>query len=83
VNRKKLGSRHPYPDRQFRYIDKLRQRLRRQGNPMIGVDAKKREMSGNFNNASAKAKWDRVPTPVNDHDFRSPGPGHRCAVWHL
>jgi hypothetical protein len=75
VNREKLGSRHPYPDRQFRYIDKLRQRLRRQGNPMIGVDAKKREMAGNFKNAGAKAKWDRVPTPVNDHNFRSPAQG--------
>jgi len=41
----------------------------RQGNPIIGVDAKKRELVGNFRNADNK--WDRVPTPVNDHDFRS------------
>ena len=69
VNRKKLGASHPDRDRQFRYIGNLRQRFRRQGNPIISVDAKKRELVGNFKNAGAK--WDRVPTPVNDHDFRS------------
>jgi len=42
VNRKKLGARHPDRDRQFRYISNLRQRFRRQGNPIISVDAKKR-----------------------------------------
>jgi hypothetical protein len=68
-NQKKLGARHPDRDRQFRYIDKLRQRFRRRGNPIISVDAKKRELVGNFKNAGAK--WDRQPTPVNDHDFRS------------
>jgi hypothetical protein len=35
VNQKKLGARHPDRDRQFRYITKLRQRFRRQGNPII------------------------------------------------
>lgn len=69
VNRKKLGARHPDRDRQFCYIRNLRQRFRRQGNPIIGVDAKKRELVGPFKNAGVK--WDRVPTPVNDHDFRS------------
>ena len=73
VNRKKLGARHPDRDRQFRYISKLRQRFRRQGNPIISVDAKKRELVGNFKNPGAK--WDRVPTPVNDHDFRSMATG--------
>lgn len=69
VNQKKLGVRHPARDRQFRYIDKLRLRFRRQGNPIISVDAKKRELVGNFKNGGSK--WDRLPTPVNDHDFRS------------
>jgi hypothetical protein len=69
VNRKKLGASHPDRDRQFRYIGNLRQRFRRQGNPIISVDAKKRELVGSFKNAGAT--WDRVPTPVNDHDFRS------------
>jgi hypothetical protein len=69
VNQKKLGARHPARDPQFRYISKLRQRFLHQGDPIISVDAKKRELVGNFKNAGKK--WDHVPTPVNDHDFRS------------
>jgi len=56
-------------DQQFRHIIRLRRRFCRHGNPIISVDAKKRELVGNFKNAGRK--WQRVPTPVNDHDFRS------------
>jgi hypothetical protein len=73
VNRKKLGTKHPDRDRQFRHIVRLRQRFSQQGNPIISVDAKKRELVGNFKNPGAK--WDRQPTPVNDHDFRSMATG--------
>lgn len=73
VNRKKIGPSHPLRETQFAHIGKLRQRFRRQGNPVISVDAKKRELVGNFKNAGAK--WDRTPTPVNDHDFRSQSDG--------
>jgi hypothetical protein len=48
---------------------RLRRRFCRHGNPIISVDAKKRELVGNFKNPGRK--WERVPTPVNDHDFRS------------
>lgn len=73
VNRKKIGPQHPLREAQFVHIGKLRERFRRQGNPVISVDAKKRELVGNFKNAGAK--WDRTPTPVNDHDFRSESDG--------
>lgn len=73
VNRKKVGPRHPLRETQFAHIGKLRQRFRRQGNPVISADAKKRELVGNFKNAGAK--WERTPTPVNDHDFRSQSDG--------
>lgn len=69
VNQKKLGAKHPDRDRQFRQIARLRQRFRQQGDPIISVDAKKRELVGNFKNTGTK--WDREPTLVNDHDFRS------------
>jgi hypothetical protein len=70
VNHKKLarGCRAAR-DQQFCHITRLRRRFCRQHNPIISVDAKKRELVGNFKNAGRK--WDRVPTPVNDHDFRS------------
>jgi Rhodopirellula transposase DDE domain len=51
----------------------VRRRFCRQRNPVISVDAKKRELVGNFKNAGRK--WDRTPTPVNDHDFRSQAEG--------
>jgi hypothetical protein len=69
VNQKKLGAKHPNRDRQFHRIASLRRRFVRQGDPIISVDAKKRELVGNFKNAGAK--WDRKPTLVNDHDFRT------------
>ena len=73
VNRKKIGPRHPLRDAQFAHIHKVRRRFCRQGNPVISVDAKKRELVGNFKNPGSK--WDRTPTPVNDHDFRSQAQG--------
>jgi hypothetical protein len=73
VNRKKLGTQHPDRDQQFRNIAALRRRFTRLRYPVISVDAKKRELVGNFKNAGAK--WDRQPTLVNDHDFRSQASG--------
>jgi hypothetical protein len=56
-------------DQQFGRIAQLRKHFCRQGDPIISVDAKKRELVGNFKNAGVK--WERVSTQVNDHDFRS------------
>ena len=70
VNRKQIAAgNRSTRDQQFRHITRLRRRFCRHGNPIISVDAKKRELVGNFKNAGRK--WERVPTPVNDHDFRS------------
>jgi hypothetical protein len=70
VNCKKIAAgNRSTRDQQFRHITRLRSRFRRHGHPIISVDAKKRELVGNFKNAGRK--WQRVPTPVNDHDFRS------------
>jgi len=70
VNHKKVSSVSPEArDKQFRYIAELRETFVRRGDPVISVDTKKRELVGNFKNAGAV--WDREPTLVNDHDFRS------------
>lgn len=70
MNRKKIASgKRATRDQQFRHITRLRRHFCRHGDPVISVDAKKRELVGNFKNAGRK--WERVPTPVNDHDFRS------------
>jgi hypothetical protein len=70
VNRKKISAGcRSTRDQQFGRITRLRRHFCRHSNPIISVDAKKRELVGNFKNAGEK--WERVPTPVNDHDFRS------------
>jgi len=56
-------------DSQFRYIRSMRTRFAKRGDPIISIDAKKREMVGNFKN-DGKA-WSQEPEYTNDHDFRS------------
>ena len=70
VNGKKIAAgNRSTGDQPFRHSNRLRRRFCRHGNPIISVDAKKRELVGNFKNAGRK--WERVPTSVKDHDFRS------------
>jgi hypothetical protein len=74
VNRKQLGTdSSPDRDRQFRYLTQQRRRFEREGDPIISVDTKKRELVGSFKNPGAK--WDRAPVLVNDHDFPSDSAG--------
>lgn len=73
VNHKKLesGNKNPPPrkvrNRQFKYINRKRQEFVAAGNPIISVDAKKKEKVGNFKNPGST--WQEEPYVVNDHDF--------------
>jgi Rhodopirellula transposase DDE domain len=70
VNRKQIAtSKSPDRNQQFLYIGTQQEHFAAQGLPIISVDAKKKELIGNFKNAGAK--WDRDPILVEDHDFRS------------
>jgi Rhodopirellula transposase DDE domain len=60
-------------DRQFRYLCRQRDQFEKRGDPVLSVDAKKRELIGNFKNSGAR--WERTSTAVNDHDFRSAAKG--------
>lgn len=60
-------------DRQFRYLHRQRNQFEREGHPVVSVDAKKRELIGNFKNHGVK--WEQTATVVNDHDFRSNATG--------
>ena len=74
VNRKQIASTNsPDRSRQFLYIGQQRERFASQGQPIIRVETKKKELIGNFKNTGAK--WDRKPVLVNDHDFRSDAGG--------
>lgn len=73
-NRKRL-TRRSSPDReeQFKIIERLREEFCGAGNPIISVDAKKRELVGSFKNAG-KA-WSREPVDVSMYDYPSDAEG--------
>jgi hypothetical protein len=74
TNRKCLARKqHPDRDRQFRFLTRQRQRYVGKGWPVISVDAKKREMVGNFKNPGRC--WRREAREVLDHDFRKDAAG--------
>jgi hypothetical protein len=67
-NRKGLcGPAHPDRDRQFRHIQRQRQAFAAAGQPVISIDAKKKELVGNFKNVGVA--WCRQAEPVNTYDF--------------
>ena len=79
ANEKRLtGPPHPDRDRQFRHIEQTRRRFLKAGLPVISVDAKKKELVGDFKNAGRA--WRREPDPVNAHDFRQDA-SHRAAPY--
>lgn len=74
VNHKKRSTASPVDrDRQFRRIKRLREHFALQGDPIISVDAKKRELVGNFKNAGVA--WRQQARETLDHDFRSDAKG--------
>jgi hypothetical protein len=74
TNRKKISAGSTSDrDRQFRYLCRQRDQFEKRGDPVLSVDAKKRELIGNFKNPGVK--WEQSSTDVNDHDFRSASQG--------
>jgi len=69
ANRKRFtGPPHPDRDRQFRYIERVKKLFLAAGHPVVSVDAKKKELIGNFKNPGRT--WCRQADEVNAHDFR-------------
>ena len=72
VNHKKVTNSNVSPDdrnQQFEIIASLREEFANKGNPIISVDAKKKEKVGNFKNEGSA--WAHINKffAVNDHDF--------------
>lgn len=68
ANVKRLaGTSHPERNRQFEYIASQKRTFIAAGLPIISIDAKKKELIGNFKNPGQS--WCQTPTAVNDHDF--------------
>lgn len=65
----------PGPDRdaQFRFIQQESMTYIAVGRPVISVDAKKKEMIGNYANKGTEYRRKGDPRQVLDHDFEGPG----------
>jgi Rhodopirellula transposase DDE domain len=63
------GARHPDRDAQFGYIAARAQEHIAAGDPVISVDAKKKEQVGQFANAGREWRPAGDPVRVRDHDF--------------
>jgi hypothetical protein len=72
------GTQHPDRDAQFQPINRLVKRFQRRGQPVISVDAKKKETIGNF--AKAGQEWERhgQPRTVSTYDFPDKDKGKAC-----
>ena len=70
-NRKYIESGNPGPDRdgQFRFISSQCRSFMGSGCPVISVDAKKKELVGNYKNGGSEYRRKDDPRKVNDHDF--------------
>lgn len=69
-NRKVIeGASHPDRDAQFLHISRTVKTFQKQGQPVISVDTKKKELVGNFRNAGQEWSPKGKPTEVEDHDF--------------
>jgi len=70
VNRKTIAETyHTDRNQQFEIISETRKRFEDEGQPILSIDTKKKELVGNFRNPG-KA-WSKCPEDVLAHDFRS------------
>ena len=63
------GGDHPDRDAQFRYISDLVKDRQDAGTPVVSVDAKKKELIGNFKNPGAEWNRQGEPEQVEAYDF--------------
>jgi len=71
----KEGGSEPERDAQFRYINEQVKKFVVQGDPVISVDTKKREIVGDFKNPGRTWRKKRDAKEVNVYDFPSLGIG--------
>jgi len=74
MNKKCLQVGEPHVDRdaQFSHINRISSEFLASGQPVISVDAKKKEFVGNFKNQGAEYQPKGKPVEVLDHDFPLP-----------
>jgi transposase len=69
-NRKTIeGGDHPDRDAQFQHINRRVKAFQKQGQPVVSVDAKKKELVGRFRNGGREWQPSGEPEAVNVYDF--------------
>jgi Rhodopirellula transposase DDE domain len=69
-NRKTIeGKSHPDRDAQFQYINRRVKAFQRQGQPVVSVDTKKKELVGQFRNGGREWQPKGQPEEVEVYDF--------------
>src|SRR6267154_3484314 len=63
------GNQHADRDEQFEYINRKARRYLKQGEPVISVDTKKKELVGDFKNAGQEWELQGQPEAVRVHVF--------------
>lgn len=69
---------HPDRDAQFRYINRCVKVFQKAGQPVISVDAKKKELVGPFANGGRDYQPKKRPEKVQSHDFPDKQLGKVC-----
>lgn len=76
ANRKtREGASHPDRNAQFEYLNRKVKRYLKMGEPVISVDAKKKELVGDFKNGGRELHPKGQPEEVRVHDFLIPEKG--------
>ena len=63
------GAQHPDRDQQFRYINSQAEEHQRTGQPVVSIDAKKKELVGAFKNPGRSWEPAGQPVAVDCHEF--------------
>jgi hypothetical protein len=72
LRKKKEGGSHPDRDAQFCHINQEVADFQAQGQPVISVDTKKKELVGDFKNGGREWQPEGKPEAVRVHDFVDP-----------
>jgi transposase len=68
-SKQKEGTAHPDRDAQFNYLNDTATAFAKDGQPVISVDTKKKELVGEFSNGGAEWHPKGEPTRTKTHDF--------------
>lgn len=72
ANKKTIeGKQHPDRDAQFQHIKQMCEKFAKNGDPIISVDCKKKELIGNFKNNGREWQAKGEKTSVNVYDYLS------------